>query len=183
MAEAELAHGQNDAHYFFQTPYRFLLRFSLLWEPEINTFNPKFQFSTSKMISEELEWLETRLRKYDSSRAIHNSPSPEAYESVAKSSFYLLPLEIRRKILTAAFGNHTLHIGLINSSEFRDLGINKSDSKSVRWQGGICTRKPDQSPFGDHCTPGKLGVMGWLLSSRLGFVMYSGTPFTRYWHC
>jgi hypothetical protein len=132
------------------------------------------------MSSEELEWLETRLRKYDSSSAIHDSPSPEAYKAVAKSSFYHLPLEIRRKILTAAFGNYTLHIGLKYSSGVRDSSVNKSDSKSVRWDGGICMREPGKSPFGDHCTPDKLGVMGWLLSSRLGFVIYTVTCFSRY---
>lgn len=62
------------------------------------------------MFLEQLEWLRTRLQDDDSSKTTYDPSSPEIYEAVVKSSFYCLPLELRRKILILAFEKITLFI-------------------------------------------------------------------------
>jgi hypothetical protein len=132
------------------------------------------------MSLEQLEWLRTRLEDNDSSKTSHDPSSPEVYEAVAKSSFYRLPLELRRKILILAFGHHTLHFGLLDPRGYQDHIFSDCEPQALRWWGGVCTRDPNLSPFDDSCrgdpkykSTDDVGVMGWLRSCRLGFVMYS----------
>jgi hypothetical protein len=132
------------------------------------------------MSLEQLEWLRTRLQKDDSSKTGYDSSSPEIYEAVAKSSFYGLPLELRRKILILAFGNHTLHFGLLEPNGEQDKIFSDCEPQALRWWSGICMRDPNLSPFENNClghpnfkSTEDIGVMGWLCSCRLGFVLYS----------
>jgi hypothetical protein len=132
------------------------------------------------MSLEQLEWLRTRLQNDDSSKTGYDSSSPEVYEAVAKSSFYRLPLELRRKILILAFGNHTLHFGLLEPNGEQDKIFSDCEPRALRWWSGICMRDPNLSPFENNClghpnykSTEDNGVMGWLCSCRLGFVLYS----------
>lgn len=107
-----------------------------------------------------------------------NGPSStNLYEAVSNSPFYCLPSELRNLILHLAFGDQTI---LIKS--FGDV------DKAWRWRNYVYSPAPPFSKQGyelcgrvldrplndsgyDMPEPKPLGIMGWLYSCRLGYVV------------
>jgi len=121
------------------------------------------------------KWLWERLHKNKPS----DFPSGNLYEAVAESPFYRLPPELRLHILRQAFGERRVHLHLADgaNSLLRDVIRNPN---RFEWFGCVCDRPPNRSPVNDECRlalrdtrprSDRLGVMGWLCSSRLGYVL------------
>jgi hypothetical protein len=111
--------------------------------------------------------------------------SPDLTTSINNyGQFKLLPYEIRRSILVAAFGEQTMHMELKHnkSSSISDT----ASHSSWQWSGCVCQRRSEWTetekelklarkinPCDDACFKGeggRIGIMGWLLACRQAFV-------------
>ncbi|OQD87643.1 hypothetical protein PENANT_c005G08020 [Penicillium antarcticum] len=121
------------------------------------------------------KWLWERLHKHKPS----DFSTENLYEAVAESPFYLLPPELRLRILRQAFGDCRVHLHLAGGARSANalVGDVIRNPDRFEWFGRVCDRPPNRKPVNDDCRlalqdthprSGQLGVIGWLCSSRLG---------------
>jgi hypothetical protein len=118
-----------------------------------------------------------------------NAP-PEHTAATKDSPFFRLPLEIRQKVLSYAFGERTVHIDLRVDHEWQWFSCVCSRRLICVDEQGQPSRRAGMEPCEDACIPGgrilgkrgqqlasdhpssdccHLGVMGWLLACRQAY--------------